>query len=83
MVSSISMTIPTKRSTIYFGAELHPALRLKSAETERSMSDLVNDAVRRSLAEDAEDLAALDQRASEPTVAFPTTHTLGSRYFQA
>ena len=64
------MPTPSKRSTIYFDAELHRALRLKSAETERSLSDLVNDAVRLSLAEDADDLAAFDERASEPTVAF-------------
>ena len=60
----------TKRSTIYFDPELHRALRIKSAETDRSISDLVNDAVKRALAEDAEDLAAFDERETEPNLAF-------------
>jgi hypothetical protein len=45
-------------------------LRLKAAETDQSVSDLVNDAVRRALAEDADDLAAFRDRATEPTLAF-------------
>jgi hypothetical protein len=60
----------TKRTTIYFDPALHKALRFKAAETDRSISDLVNAAVRLSLAEDAADLAAFDARAHEPTVAF-------------
>ena len=59
-----------KRATVYFDAQLHRALRLKAAETDRSLSDLVNEAVRLSLAEDAEDLAAYKQRASEPDLVF-------------
>ena len=59
-----------KRATVYFDSALHKALRLKAAETERSVSDLVNEAVRVLLAEDADDLAALGDRASEPTVSF-------------
>ena len=59
-----------KRATVYFDPEIHKALRHKSAETERSMSDLVNDAVRASLSEDAEDLGALEERAAEPSVPF-------------
>ena len=59
-----------KRATVYFDAGLHRALRLKAAETERSISDVVNEAVRALLAEDADDLAALDARASEPTVSY-------------
>ena len=64
------MSTKTKRVTVYFDPALLTALRLKSAETETSMSDLVNDAVRLLLAEDAEDLAALKDRVSEPTVSF-------------
>lgn len=60
----------TKRATIYLEAPLHRALRLKAAETEASVSDLVNAAVRRSLAEDADDLAAFRARAKEPRLAF-------------
>ena len=47
-----------KRATVYFEEPVHKALRLKAAETEQSVSDLVNDAVRRALAEDADDLGA-------------------------
>ena len=59
-----------KRATVYFDPALHRALRLKAAETERSLSDLVNEAVRQSLAEDAEDLAAFDDRVAEPELPF-------------
>ena len=55
------MSTNPKRATVYFDPELHRALRVKAAETERSMSDLVNEAVQLSLAEDAEDLAASRQ----------------------
>jgi plasmid stability protein len=64
------MTQTAKRSTIYFDPELHRALRLKAAETDRSMSDLVNDAVKLALAEDADDLAAFAERAAEPNLSF-------------
>ena len=59
-----------KRATVYFDSALHKALRLKAAETERSVSDVVNEAVRVLLAEDADDLAALRDRADEPAVSF-------------
>ena len=59
-----------KRATVYFDENLHKALRLKAAETDQSISDLVNSAVRTTLLEDAEDLAAFRERAKEPTVAF-------------
>ena len=60
----------TRRATVYFDENLHRAIRLKAAETDRSISDLVNEAVRQSLAEDAEDLAAFDDRAWEPDLPF-------------
>jgi hypothetical protein len=59
-----------KRVTIYLDPELHKALRLKAVETERSVSDLVNEAVQLSLAEDAEDIASLKERADEPSLSF-------------
>ena len=59
-----------KRSTIYFDPELHKALRIKAVQTERSISDLVNDAVRQALREDQEDLAAFEKRAAEPTITY-------------
>jgi len=49
---------------------LHKALRLKSVETSRSVSDLINDAVRDELAEDADDIATFKARKSEPTIPF-------------
>ena len=60
---------PPKRATVYFDPGLHQALRVKSAVCERSLSDLVNEAVRRSLAEDREDLAAFGEREEEPNLA--------------
>ncbi|HVN37527.1 MAG TPA: CopG family transcriptional regulator [Myxococcota bacterium] len=64
------MGTAAKRSTIYLDPQVHRVLRLKAAETDRSISDLVNDAVKLSLAEDAEDLAAFDERARERSVSF-------------
>lgn len=64
------MSNPNKRATVYFDPDIHLALRLKAAETDRSLSDLVNEAVKLALAEDAEDLAAFEERASEPTLPF-------------
>jgi hypothetical protein len=64
------MKAAMKRATVYFDTQLHRALRLKAAETDRSMSDLVNDAVKLSLAEDAEDLVAFGERAQEPNLLF-------------
>ncbi len=60
----------TKRATVYFDANLHRALRLKAAEADTSISELVNTAVRKTLAEDAEDLAAFEERADEPALSF-------------
>jgi hypothetical protein len=59
-----------KRATVYFEPYLHRALRLKAAETDRSVSELVNEAVKEALAEDAEDLAAFEDRAKEPELRF-------------
>jgi hypothetical protein len=60
----------TRRATIYFDADLHRAARLKAVETDKSVSDLVNAALRQSLAEDADDLAAFRARAKEPNLDF-------------
>jgi hypothetical protein len=59
-----------KRATVYFDADLHRALRLKAAASDRSISEIVNEAVRLSLAEDAADLAAFEDRKREPTIHF-------------
>ncbi|MBE9536513.1 MAG: CopG family transcriptional regulator [Proteobacteria bacterium] len=59
-----------KRATIYFDPDIHKALKIKAVETSRSISDLINDAVRHELAEDEEDLNAFRTRAAEETVPF-------------
>lgn len=64
------MQTSTTRATIYLDSELHRAVRLKAASTGRSISDLVNEAVRESLREDQEDLAAVELRAAEPTISY-------------
>jgi plasmid stability protein len=63
------MNMP-KKATVYFDPEIHRALRLKAAATERSISEIINEAVRLSLAEDAEDLPAFEERAQEPNLDF-------------
>ena len=60
----------TKRITVYFDPDLHRALRVKALETEYSVSELVNAAVRATLTEDAEDLAAARDRKTEPNLRF-------------
>ena len=60
----------TKRATIYFDAEVHRALRLRAAACSRSISDMVNEAVSMTLAEDADDLKDADQRQAEQSSSF-------------
>jgi len=55
---------------VYFEPQIHRALRLKAAASDKSISDMVNDAVKLSLAEDAEDLEAFEKRKREPNVDF-------------
>lgn len=64
------MATETKRATIYFDSNLHKALRLKAFETSRSVSELVNEAVREILSEDAEDLSAFDERTDEALISY-------------
>ena len=64
------MATQTKRATIYFDPNLHRALRLKAVETSRSVSELVNEAVREALSEDADDLLAFEQRADETLISY-------------
>jgi plasmid stability protein len=64
------MKTNTKRTTVYLDRQLHRALRIKAAETEHSMSELVEQAIKVSLAEDSIDLAAFEQRKKEPSLAF-------------
>jgi hypothetical protein len=59
-----------KRSTIYFDEALHKSLKMKSAEISKPVSEMVNDAVRAALLEDAEDLEAFKEREHEPVIDF-------------
>ncbi|PIY83814.1 MAG: CopG family transcriptional regulator [Candidatus Omnitrophica bacterium CG_4_10_14_0_8_um_filter_44_12] len=60
----------TKRSTVYFDPDIHKVLRLKALETDRSVSDIVNEALKHELAQDQEDLDVFAQRAKEPTISY-------------
>jgi hypothetical protein len=64
------MATATRRATVYLDPELHKALKLKAVETSRSVSDLVNDAIREALAEDAEDITAFEERVAEPLIGY-------------
>ena len=60
----------TKRATVYFDADVHRALRLRAAACNRSISDMVNEEVRITLAEEADDLRDADQREGEQSIGF-------------
>lgn len=64
------MTTPAKRTTVYLRTDLHEALRLKAAALSRTISELVSEAVKISLAEDAEDIAAFEETANEPLISY-------------
>ena len=68
----MSASTPTDavRSTVYLEPDLHQALRLKSAHSRRSMSDIVNDALRQALREDEADLSAVRARAKERSLSY-------------
>jgi hypothetical protein len=64
------MATAARRATVYLDPELHRALRLKAVETSRSVSELINDAIREALSEDAEDIGAFEERAGEPLISY-------------
>lgn len=64
------MNVLSKRSTVYFDADIHQALRIKAATTHQSVSEVVNEAVRVALREDQEDLGIFSQRIEEPTISY-------------
>jgi len=64
------MAAETKRTTIYFDPSIHQALKFKSIETSRSISTLVNEAVKAALSEDADDIIAYEARMDEPLISF-------------
>ena len=64
------METKLRRATVYLDPLVHRALKIKSAQVSRSLSDLVNEAVRQALAEDFEDLEAFENRLNEPNLDF-------------
>jgi hypothetical protein len=60
----------TKRSTVYFDPDIHRVLKLMAIETELSISDIVNEAIRHELAEDQEDLVVFAKRAKETAISY-------------
>lgn len=60
----------SKRSTVHFEPEIHQALKIKSAITHQSLSQVVNEAIRIALQEDREDLSVFEERAGEPTLSY-------------
>lgn len=60
----------SKRATVYLEPEVHRALKLRAAANDRSISDMVNEAVKAALAEDIEDLEAIDSRETEKSLSF-------------
>ncbi len=64
------MSALSKRSTVYFDPSIHQALRLKAASTQLSLSELVDEAVRRLMREDQEDISAFSERIKEPEISY-------------
>ncbi len=64
------MAAPAKRTTVYLDPKLHKALRIKAIDSEKSVSEIINEAVRQALAEDVEDLLAFEERKDEIPISF-------------
>ena len=60
----------SQRSTVYFNPALHKALRLKAAEENRSISEIVNEAIALLPSEDTKDIDAIDARAGEQDISY-------------
>ncbi|BDD86876.1 hypothetical protein [Desulfofustis limnaeus] len=64
------MSTQAKRATIYFDPDIHKALKIKSLETSRSITDLVNQAVKEALSDDVEDILSFEERKNEPLISY-------------
>ncbi len=64
------MSVSQKRATVYFDPDIHKALKIKSLETSKSLSELVNRAVKELLAEDAEDIDDIEKRADDKHISY-------------
>lgn len=60
----------SKRATVYFEPKIHKILKVRALETDRSISEIINDVIRRDLLEDNEDLTAFKLREKESTVSY-------------
>lgn len=58
----------SKRTTVYLDPVLHKALRLKAIDADTTVSEIINEIIMERLAEDAEDLAAFEERKNEPFI---------------
>jgi plasmid stability protein len=65
------MTTPTKRTTVYLDPDLHKALRLKAIAVSKSVSDLINDAVRELLKNDRRKYNSILEIMSYPDAPMP------------
>ena len=59
-----------KRATVYLDEDLHKALKLKAIESDSSLSEIVNQAVRYTLEEDLDDLIDIKTRKKEGTISY-------------
>ena len=59
-----------RRATVHLEPKVHHAVKLKAAQMDSTISNLVNEALRLSLREDALDLKAIENRKKEPTRSF-------------
>jgi len=64
------MAILTKRATIYFDPDIHRVLKIKAASTNKSISEIVDTAIRQELSQDEEDLHIFEERVHEPSISF-------------
>ncbi len=60
----------SKRSTIYFDPILHNALKIKSASSSQSVSELVDEAIRLLMLEDHEDIKSYKERKGESEISY-------------
>lgn len=72
----------TKRALLYFDADGHRTFQLRASACNRSISDMVNETVRVTLAEDADDLREAEQREAEQRFSFEEFVT-GPRFSSA
>jgi hypothetical protein len=57
---------------VYFDPALHRALRVRAADSNQSVSELVDEAVRLLMREDQEDLEVYARRIAEPEISYET-----------